>query len=172
MRTSTKFGRPLLGSLAVLLLPVVAFRPAPASTAVSGVLTLAYANPSVLTGTDAKGASVFVSTARGRNQNTGEGDYLADARVVAVDTAAMVDGNGTHSGYVTLSEGSSTVVKRFTGATTTTMVKGQPESTLKGTWTIVRGTGRYAGITGNGTYTGRFETAMKYTVEWKGNTSR
>lgn len=161
----------LTGTLAVLILPLAAFRPAPAVSTVSGVSTLTYVNPSVAKGTNATGASVFISTARGANRNTGQGKYLSGARVVNVDTAAMVNGNGTHSGYTTFSEGSNTIVKRFTGTTTTKMVKGQPESTFNGKWTIVRGTGRYAAITGNGTYSGRFLTANRYTVEWKGTTS-
>lgn len=171
MRISMNVRRRLLASLAVLLIPAVAFRPAPATSAVSGVFTLTYVNPSVSKGMNANGMSVFVSTARGTNRNTGEGKYLSGARVVNVDTAAMVEGNGTHSGHATFTEGRSTVVKRFTGTTATTVVKGRPESTFQGKWSIVRGTGRYAGVTGNGTYKGRFETATRYTVEWKGNTS-
>ena len=157
--------------MALLFIPLLAFRAVPAMTAVSGVFTLTYVNQ-VATGTDAKGASVFVSTGTGANRNTGDSEYFSAGRVLAVDTAAMIEGNGTHSGQVTVSEGSDTVVERFTGATTTRIVKGRPESTFEGTWTIISGTGRYSGITGNGTYTGRFETATKSTVEWKGNTSR
>ena len=171
MRTSMHVRRRLLGSLTVLLIPAIAFRPAPATSAVSGSFTLTYVSPSILKGMNANGMSVFISRASGTNRNTGGGKYLSNARVLNVDTAAMVEGNGTHSGHATFTEGTSTVVKRFTGTTATTIVKGRPESTFKGTWSIVRGTGRYAGVTGNGTYTGRFETGTKYTVVWKGSTS-
>lgn len=171
MRRPMDFRRGMLASLMVLLVPIVAFRPGPVATAVSGSFTLIYTRPSVANGMNANGSSVFISRASGSNRNTDGSTYLAGARVVNVDTAAMVNGNGTHSGTATFTERTSTVVKRFTGATSTKIVNQKPESTFKGTWTIVRGTGKYAGMTGNGTYSGRFETATKYTVGWKGSTS-
>lgn len=192
MRRPMDFRRGMLASLMVLLVPIVAFRPGPVATAVSGSFTLTYTRPSVANGINSNGSSVFISRASGSNRNTDGSKYLAGARVVNVDTAAMVNGNGTHRGTATFTEGTSTVVKRFTGATSTKIVNlyvvvptrpdaipggvfvedaQKPESTFKGTWTIVRGTGKYAGITGNGTYSGRFETATKYTVGWKGSTS-
>ncbi len=171
MRVSTKAQHQLLGSLALLLVSATAFLPMPAKTAVSGVFTLTYVKPSVANGTNASGASIFISNARGTNKNTGQGKYLSGARVVNVDTAAMVQGNGTHSGQATFTDGTCTIVKRFTGATSTKMVKGNPESTFEGKWMVIRGTGAYAAATGNGTYKGRFETAAKYSVTWKGTIS-
>jgi hypothetical protein len=160
-----------IAAFGVLLMTAVAFRPAPATTAVSGSITLSYTAAPVAKGMNANGLSVFVSNASGTNQNTGETKYLAGARVTNVDTAAMVNGNGTHSGLVTFTEGTSKVVKRFSGTTTTKMAGDKPESTIKGSWTIMSGTGKYAGITGSGTYAGRFETSTRYKVEWKGTTS-
>ena len=179
MRSQMKARRRHPVLLAVFLISAVAFRAGPAAapatlptaSEVSGTFTLTYVGPPVAKGMNANGRSVFISTAGGTNRNTGSGKYLSGARVLNVDTAAMVNGNGTHSGHATFTEGTSTVVKRFTGNTTTKVVKGQPESTFQGTWTIVRGTGRYAGITGNGTYKGRFESSTKYTVAWNGDTS-
>lgn len=172
MQISPIARRQLIGLFAVLVVPLVAFRPAPMATAVAGTATLTYIRPSVAKGTNAGGASIFISTARGTNRNTGGGKYLSAARVMNVDTAAMVNGNGSHSGHVTFSEGSSIVVKHFVGTTTTKMVDGRPSSSFKGKWTILRATGLYAGLTGSGTYAGRFETASKYVVDWKGNTSK
>lgn len=170
MHTSLKTQARVLGSLA-LLVSAVAFSPMPATTAVSGVFTLTNVKPSVNKGTDAKGASIFVSTATGSNRNTGAGTYLSGARVTNVDTAAMVQGNGTHRGHATFREGSNTIVKRFAGTTSTKMVNGKPESTFQGTWTVERGTGKYANASGSGTYKGRFETGSRSSVEWKGNIS-
>ncbi len=161
----------MLCSLPLLIVSIAAFEPASVTTPVSGVFTLTYVSPSVPKGTNGSGQSIFVSTAKGANKNTGASNYLAGASVVNVDTAAMVQGNGTHSGRATFTDGTSTVVKRFSGITTTKMVGGRPESTFQGTWKILSGTGRYAGATGNGTYKGRFETGSRYAVEWKGSTS-
>ena len=161
--------------IAVGLVPAVialgAFRDAPAPLAVSGAFTVTYESPSKPAGKNASGASLFISKATGTNRNTGSGSYLADARVVNVDTSAMVNGNGTHSGIATFSFGGNTVVKRFTGAVKTVMKDGKPESTFSGTWKVISGTGDYAKITGSGTYSGRFETSQKYTVSWKGTVS-
>jgi hypothetical protein len=159
----------LLAALMVLV-PVMGFAPSP-SSAVSGSFTLTHVNPVVARGMNANGFSIFISTASGSNKNTDGGKYLSGARVLNVDTASMVNGNGTHSGNATFTEGTSKVVKQFTGKTTTKMVNGKPESTFKGTWKVLSGTGKYAGLTGSGTYAGRFETATKYSVEWKGSTS-
>ena len=158
-------------ALVLVSTTAVAFRPAVPGTAVSGSFTLTYVRPSVPAGMNASGASIFVSTARGTNRNTGSGSYMSGAKVLNVDTAAMVQASGTHTGRATMSEGGNTVVKRFTGTVTTTTSGGRQESTFKGTWTVIRGTGKYAGATGGGTYTGRFETGTRYTVQWKGNIS-
>ena len=154
-----------------LLMVTLAFRHTPAPVAVSGAFTVTYESPSTPHGKNASGASIFISKATGTNHNNGSGSYLSDARVVNVDTSAMVNGNGTHSGIATFSYGGNTVVKQFTGKVKTVMSNGKPESTFSGTWKVVRGTGEYARITGSGTYSGRFETSKKYTVAWKGTVS-
>lgn len=63
-------------------------------------------------------------------------------------------GTGTHDGYtaITYEDGSSTTAK-FHGT-----ARKDPEgegSSFEGEWTFVAGTGRYAGIKGEGTYKGR-----------------
>jgi len=157
-------------ALVPVLLATAAFRHVPAPSAVSGAFTVTYSS-SVPSGKNASGASIFISNATGTNRNTGSGNYLSGVRVVNVDTSAMVNGNGTHSGYATFSSGANTVVKHFAGSVKTVMANGKPESTFSGKWNVVRGTGDYAKITGSGTYSGRFETSKKYTVAWKGTIS-
>ncbi len=44
----------------------------------------------------------------------------------------------------------------------------QPVTTFEGSWTKLNGTGRYAGVTGQGTYHGRMTGQDTYLVEWKG----
>jgi len=57
----------------------------------------------------------------------------------------------------TWEDGSTTVVK-VEGTTTAT--QGGKISLFKGTYTYVKGTGRYAGIKGGGSYTGKRVTPM------------
>jgi hypothetical protein len=70
-----------------------------------------------------------------------------------------VNGSGPHWGYAmsTWGDGSTTVVK-VEGTTTAT--QGGKISLFKGTYTYVKGTGRYAGIKGGGSYTGKRVTPM------------
>ena len=46
-----------------------------------------------------------------------------------------------------------------------------PITTFEGTWTTVRGTGRYASSTGKGRYQGHFTSQTEYTIEWSGELS-
>jgi hypothetical protein len=42
---------------------------------------------------------------RGTNQNTSASDFFADASALNVETADLIQGNGSHQGYYTLREG-------------------------------------------------------------------
>ena len=70
-----------------------------------------------------------------------------------------VNGSGLHSGYcmTTWKDGSTTVVK-VEGTTMAT--QGGKISLFEGTYTYVKGTGRYAGINGGGSYTGKRVTPL------------
>jgi len=70
-----------------------------------------------------------------------------------------VNGSGPHWGYcmTTWEDGSTTVVK-VEGTTTAT--QGGKISLFEGTFTYVKGTGRYAGIKGGGSYTGKRVTPL------------
>jgi hypothetical protein len=70
-----------------------------------------------------------------------------------------VNGSGPHWGYATSTwEDGSTTVFKVEGTTTAT--QGGKISLFKGTYTYVKGTGRYAGIKGGGSYTGKRVTPM------------
>jgi hypothetical protein len=66
----------------------------------------------------------------------------------------FINGSGPHWGYsmATWEDGSTTVIK-FKGTTTAT--QGGKVSVFKGTYTYIKGTGRYEGIKGDGSYSGR-----------------
>ena len=74
----------------------------------------------------------------GRTVNTGIGDVTgANARAHGYSTSVMDNGDST--------------VVRYEG---TMQMKKDGSSTYKGTWKYVRGTGKFRGLSGGGTYTG------------------
>ena len=70
-----------------------------------------------------------------------------------------------------LSKGSDQRVVGIEGAVTTTMKDGQPNTTVKGNWTIVGGKGSLAGQKGEGSYSGYFTSPDKFHVDWGGMVS-
>src|SRR4030066_392580 len=50
-------------------------------------------------------------------------------------------------------------------------IQGQPQTTFKGNFTYIAGTGQYKNIEGSGQYTGAFTSPTSYTVEWEGKYS-
>ena len=44
----------------------------------------------------------------------------------------------------------------------------KPVTSFEGTWSKVGGTGKYAGVSGQGRYQGRMLSPTDYTVEWNG----
>ena len=88
------------------------------------------------------------------------------------DIADLFQGNGPHSGYVTLSKDGSETVNKWHGAVTTTLNKdGTPNTTMKGEWQTIRGTGKYQNAEGSGTYQGYFTSQKDYVVDWSGRLS-
>jgi hypothetical protein len=77
-------------------------------------------------------------------------------------------GSGSQRGYVIFSKGSDQRVVGIEGAVTTTMKDGQPNTTVKGKWTIVGGKGSLAGQKGEGSYSGYFTSPDKFHVDWGG----
>ena len=70
-----------------------------------------------------------------------------------------INGNGKHQGYSsTTFEDGSTKFSSFEGITKE--VEGGKSSLFEGTYTYIRGTGRFEGIEGSGSYTGKRITPL------------
>jgi hypothetical protein len=80
-------------------------------------------------------------------------------------------GSGSQRGYVIYSKGSDMLVIAIDGNVTTTMKSGQPNTTVKGNWTVAGGQGPLAGTKGKGTYSGYFTSPEKFHVDWTGRFS-
>ncbi len=91
------------------------------------------------------------------------------AKVVNRDVVDVVNGNGPHRGYATLSKDDGEVVVKWSGDVATMMAKDRPPLiSFRGTWQYVSGTGKYQGIQGRGTYSGHFTSQTEYVADWIG----
>jgi len=156
--------------LAVIVLP--GWSPAVAPSSVAGTFTVKYAEQHSLTVPDAGGHALMLGRVEGVNRSTGESPYMDQAKVTSFEFGDLVQGNGTHQGYITFSQGADSVISKWSGKVTTTLSPDKtPVTSFAGTWTKLKGTGRYQDATGKGTYKGRFISQNAYTVDWKGEIS-
>jgi len=161
--------------LSLMLLPTVPDRPdATGALTVAGTIALT-ASPGSGPGTDAAGRAAFIGESRGKNQSTGKAEFMNGAVVTTADTSRLADGSGPHQGTITLSKGDDQVVLAWSGQVTTVLASDKTtRSTFAGTWTALRGSGRYSGVRGQGGYEGRFTTpsATQSVIEWEGTIDR
>ena len=135
----------------------------------SGTHTLTIVQPQQMEFRDAPGHVLMLAQAKGSNRSPGPDGFMDSAEIVSVSMADLVAGNGSNHGYdVQIGDGDS-VFTHWSGVVATLL---SPDKTLQtsfhGTWTKNRGTGRYLGIKGAGTYQGRFTSPTAYVVEWRG----
>lgn len=88
--------------------------------------------------------------------NSSDPDFN-DVEVHEVTFSDCVAGTGTHRGYdVNIHPGGDKTFTRHEGVTRTVAMPSEaPQTTFEGTWWCTGGTGKFAGITGRGTYRGR-----------------
>ena len=97
------------------------------------------------------------------------GGLIEGATVSNPEIANLHQGNGDHSGYYTVTNGTDSTIAKWNGKVNTVMKDGNPMTSFKGQWEYVGGTGKFQGIKGKGDYNGYFTSATEYTVDWKGN---
>lgn len=168
MRSHTLFPpRPVL--VLLLLGPLAASRSAPERLQVGGTITMTYSQMNPAPVGDAAGHVLVSDRATGTNRNTGRDTYMERAEVANTEIADLTQGNGSHQGYTIFSSGRDSTVNRWNGKVTTVLGPDKtPVTSFEGSWNKVRGTGRYAGVSGEGTYRGRMTGKNTYEVEWKG----
>ena len=161
--------RPFPALVLLLLGPLAASRSAPERLQVGGTFTMTYSQMNPVPVGDAAGHVLISNRATGTNRNTGRDTYMERAEVANTEIADLTQGNGPHQGYTIFSSGRDSTVNKWSGKVTTVLgADKQPITTFEGTWAKVNGTGRYAGVTGQGTYHGRMTGQNTYLVEWKG----
>jgi hypothetical protein len=159
--------------LSLLLLGAAGAAPSEDRVLVSGSAALTYTHHQSVDVADGPGHILMVGEATGTNVNTGPSDYMADGQVTNVDMGDLMQGNGTHQGYFTVSSKAGSTTTQWHGKVSTTVGPDKtPRTTFAGTWTLVSGSGKYQGIHGDGTYRGHFSSPTEYTVEWKGESTK
>ena len=97
---------------------------------------------------------------------------MSGADVTNREIGQLFQGNGPHSGYYTMSKDGNTTTALWKGDVTTVLAAdGTPQTSFKGTWEYVAGTGKYNGIQGKGKYSGYFTSKTSYNVDWNGEYS-
>jgi hypothetical protein len=119
---------------------------------------------------DQEGHVLLQTESSGMSSNPGG---LIDGFATTVyEIADLRQGNGSHQGYVIYKKGSDQQVVKWEGTVTTTIKDGKPNTSMKGKYILVDGTGALAGIEGEGTYAGYFTAEDKYHIDWEGSRSQ
>ncbi len=140
------------------------------AVAISGTFDCTYVKKDVAVIGAPQDAHVLVlSVCQGKNTNKGAGDYLDGASVLNQEIDDLAQGNGPQIGYATFTKGADSTRVRHEGQALTTLNADKtPNTTLKGKWTFVSGTGQYTGVAGSGTYTGKVLSDTTFEVDWEG----
>jgi hypothetical protein len=136
---------------------------------ISGVFTMKVVQQQALQVATPGDPVLLLTQASGSNRSTGKSAYMGGAEVISREIADLTQGNGPHQGYITEILGADTTVTRWQGKVTTILGPDQePITRFEGTWSKLKGTGQYEGVTGAGSYRGRMTSPTNYTVEWNG----
>lgn len=138
---------------------------------ISGSAALSYTKQEASLASVADGHMLVFGELTGVNKNTDGSGYMSDAEVTNREIGQLFQGNGPHSGYYTMSKDGNTTTALWKGEVTTVMKDNMPNTSFKGTWEYVNGTGKFAGIKGKGKYSGYFTSKTTYNVDWDGEFS-
>lgn len=131
----------------------------------SGTFTMKYTKNNPIPVGDQEGHVIYLGEARG----TAEGGWKEGGKVLNRDYVDIINGNGTHQGYISVTRGDAKEVTKWSGKVSTTMNDdGAPNTAFGGNWETVYGTGDFEQHVGDrGTYEGYFTSPTDYVVEWQ-----
>lgn len=144
--------------------------PAFAQDDYSGVFKATYSKQEAMPVNGPQGHVMVLSSSQANHKSTGKASYFDDGSVVVQDVIDIVNGNGTHQGYITFSDkiGERTV-SRLNGKVITVMAPDgkTPLTTVEGTFEQVFGTNLYGTLKPVGTYKTKMLSPTEYETEWK-----
>jgi hypothetical protein len=135
---------------------------------ISGAFTVKVAKQEVLPVTEQSGDMLMLVESHGTNKSS---NWMDDAQVVNKEIDFLLQGNGPQHGYITFAKGEDTVDVKWSGNVSTAIANDQPQISFHGTWEQLKGTGKYVGVQGKGSYKGHYISATEYVVDWVGNSS-
>lgn len=80
----------------------------------------------------------------------------------------LFQGNGEGQGYHTLKTDEGTVVVQWSGTVNTVLKDNIPNTSFQGNWEVIKGTGKFLNMEGQGDYTGYFTSENTRVINWKG----
>jgi len=158
-------------SLPLILILGMNISEEPEKIKIAGRQEIAYTNQEIMDFGDVEGHSLVLGRLEGININAGEHKFMDGAQIVQVGFSDLIKGNGHHKGYNKMYQNGDAVFSKFEGKTTTTLSpEGEPITTMEGTYTVVRGTGKYENIQGNGIYKAKLllDPNTVIVTEWQG----
>src|ERR1700733_14438783 len=158
----------LQGALALLATGSLVMSVPVYAEAISGTLTVKVEKQEVLPLTSQSGDMLMLVETHGTNKSS---NWMDDAQVVNKEIAFLLQGNGPQHGYITFAKGEDTVDVKWSGYVSTAMANGEPHISFHGTWEQLKGTGKYQGIQGKGSYKGHYISQTDYVVDWVGQSS-
>jgi len=172
MQTRKMLSRAALVVLPLAALGAVAWTPADHGSRIAGTISSQFSSMQTQEVGDVPGHTIALARSQGTNRNTGPTEFMDGADIVNIETNDLVQGNGTHQGYVTFSRDGQSTISSWSGKVTTVLGPDQRlATTIEGTWTTIGGTGRYAGAKGRGTYRGHMLSEKEVSVDWAGELS-
>ncbi len=156
-------------SLIMLLALDVSASTAQQKNKIAGKMTFAVAHQANIGIDDTEDHIIFVAESDGTNANTGPEEFMDSAQVTIMQMGDRVKGSGNDQGYAKFALNGDAVFLKWTGKVTTTVsAKGSPVSTADGTFSFVKGTGKFEKIQGGGTYRGKPLSRTISTADWEG----
>lgn len=155
-------------SLALIIVFCVTYSTAQEKIKVSGKVTTAYTIRYEIKCDDTEGHSLFIMKSEGVNMSTGKDKFMDGAEHAYEAFGDYIKGSGPHLTYAKMTLNGDTVFSKLEGKTKTTISpNGKPITSVEGTMNFIKGTGRYEGIHGGGTYKGKLISNIMVT-EWEG----
>lgn len=93
---------------------------------------------------------------------------IGDGTATDRGMSRLFQGNGEGQGYHTLKTNDGNVVVQWQGTVSTVMKADVPNTSFKGTWEVIKGSGKFLNMEGQGHYDGYFTSEKTRVINWKG----
>jgi hypothetical protein len=139
------------------------------ATMISGKISATYTQQDSIVVGDDMGHLLTLSVSEGENVSTADNAFMDGAKITNMGYSDLIKGNGIQQGYVKFAAGEDMAFASWEGKVTTVLdTAGTPVSSFGGTFTYIKGTGKFENIKGGGTFKGGFTSKTAYAVEWQG----